>query len=138
MALPQATVSDVKEFVRLDDGIKEATAQMKEARKGREAARARIIQYMCASDIKRLGIKKGSQYLEVKEKTLKVRAGADLMKAKLAELVKQGITDPDVLYREIMACGGTKTVWKLCRRNVRKRKAPSSSSSSSEPTEDNS
>jgi hypothetical protein len=121
-APPQSTVSDVKEFVRLDDGIKEATAQLKDAKKGREAARERIVKYMCSANVKRLGIKKGTQYLEAREKTTKIRACADVIKAKLKELVSKGVTDSDIIYKEIMSCGGTRKVWKLCRRSVRKQK----------------
>jgi hypothetical protein len=118
--IPAATKSDVKEFVRLDDGLKDARSQTKVARKELEACRERIITYMRTAGIGRLGIKKGTQFLEAKEKTLKIRPHADVVKAKLQELISKSVTDPEEIYKAIQECGGTKQVWKLSRRSKRK------------------
>lgn len=118
--IPAATKSDVKEFVRLDDGLKDARSQTKVARKELEACRERIIEYMRTSGVKCLGIKKGTQFLEAKEKTLRVRPHADVVKAKLLELMTRNVTDPEAIYKAIQECGGTKKVWKLSRRSKRK------------------
>lgn len=118
-AAPQQVTANVKEFVRLDDGLKKAREEMKGVRKAMEECRELIIQYMRESDVERLGIKKGSQFLELAEKQLKVRAPADCIKAKLKELMAKGVTDPEVIYEEISKCGGTKQVWKLSRRTKR-------------------
>lgn len=117
--VPASTKADVKEFIRLDDGLKEARAQTKEARKELEGCRERIVAFMRDSKIGRLGIKKGTQFLEAKEKTLRIRPKADVVKAKLQELMSRNITSPEEIYKAIQECGGTKTVWKLSRRSKR-------------------
>lgn len=121
---PQQVKQDVLEFVRLDDGLKNAREQMKGARQAMDECREKIICYMRETGVERMVIKKGSQFLELNEKQLKVRATAECIKAKLAELMRQNITDPETIYQEISKCGGTKQVWKLARRSKRTR-APS-------------
>jgi len=121
-SLPQTVKSDVLEFIRLDDGLKKAREEMKEARHAMEECREKIITYMRDTEVERLGIKKGAQFLELNEKQLKVRPSAECVKAKIAELVSKGITDPEVFYQEIGKCGGTKQVWKLSRRSKRTNK----------------
>lgn len=111
--------SDVIEFVRLDDGLKAARVQAKDARDAMTECRERIVQYMKDAGVERLGIKRGQQFLELVERSLKVRASAECVKAKIAELLANKITDPDVIYKEILSCGGTKTEWKLARRSKR-------------------
>jgi hypothetical protein len=122
--IPPATKNDVKEFVRLDDGLKEARAQTKVARKEMENCREKIIAYMKSNNIGRLGIKKGTQFLETKEKILKIRPRAEVVKLKLQELINKGISDPEAIYKAIQECGVTKAVWKLSRRSKRKPKEP--------------
>lgn len=114
--LPHNIKSDVLEFTRLDDGLKTAREQTKEARVALEECRERIISYMRDAEIERLGIKKGTQYLELVEKTCKIRPNAECVKQKLQELMDQKITDPAVIYEELNKCGGSKQVWKLARR----------------------
>ena len=118
-AAPKQITANVKELVRLDDGLKKAREEMKIARKSMEECREMIIQYMRDAEVERLSIKKGSQFLELTEKQLKVRATADCVKDKLRELMSKGVTDPETIYEEINKCGGTKQVWKLSRRSKR-------------------
>jgi len=118
-AAPQKVTANVKEFVRLDDGLKKAREEMKGVRKAMEECRELIIQYMRDADVERLGIKKGSQFLELAEKQLKVRATAEVVKEKIKDLMARGVTDPEAIYEEISKCGGTKQVWKLSRRSKR-------------------
>lgn len=122
--IPAATKAAVKEFVRLDDGLKEAREQTKVARKGLETCREQIITYMREADIPRLAIKKGTQYLESREKVVKIRPKAEIVKAKLQELLARNITDPEEIYKAIQECGGTRQVWKLSRRSKRKAREP--------------
>lgn len=117
--LPSKIKSDVVEFVRLDDGLKTARKQSKEAREAMNECRERIIAYMREAEIERLGLKKGQQYLELCEKELKVRATAECVKAKLKELIERNVTDPEIIFKEISSCGGTKKEWKLARRTKR-------------------
>jgi len=129
--LPKAVKSDVVEYVRLDDGLKTARDQMKGARSAMNDSRDRIVAYMRDNEVVRLGIKKGTQYLELVEKQLKIRPIADCVKQKIAELLRKNVTDPEVIYQEISSCGGTKQIWKLARRTKRSGKAGGSSSASS-------
>lgn len=119
MALPADIKQNVLEFVRLDDGLKKAREDMKGARASMNEAKEMIIEYMKEAEVERLGIKKGQQFLELTEKSLKIRPTADCVKAKLADLMQRGITDPSVIYEELNKCGGTKQVWKLARRTKR-------------------
>lgn len=125
--LPADIKANVLEFVRLDDGLKKAREDMKEARTSMNESRDAIIEYMKEAEVERLGIKKGQQFLELTEKTLKIRPSADVVKAKLAELMQKGIMDPSVIYEELNKCGGTKQVWKLARRTKRVAKKRSAS-----------
>lgn len=118
-SLPQNIKSGVLEYVRLDDGLKKAREEMKAARHAMDECRESIITYMREAEVERLGIKKGSQFLELNEKNLKVRPSAECVKAKIAELMSKNITDPETIYQEISKCGGTKQVWKLSRRSKR-------------------
>lgn len=118
--IPSATKAAVKEFVRLDDGLKEAREQTKVARKGLEDCREKIIAYMREADVSRLGIKKGAQYLEAREKMVRIRPKAEIVKAKLQELLARNITDPEEIYKAIQECGGSRRIWKLSRRSKRK------------------
>ena len=132
---PKDIKANVIEFVRLDDGLKKAREEMKEARASMNESRERIIEYMKEAEVERLGIKKGQQFLELTEKTMKIRPSADCVRAKLTELMQKGITDPAAIYEEINKCGGTKQVWKLARRSKRtgkKRSAPEGSSQAAE------
>ena len=117
--LPSKIKSDVVEFVRLDDGLKVARTQAKEARDAMNECRERIVDYMKESEIERLGIKKGQQFLELCEKQLKVRPTAECVKSKLQELMSKNVIDPETIYTAISECGGTKTEWKLARRSKR-------------------
>ncbi|MDR3540731.1 MAG: hypothetical protein P4L69_07135 [Desulfosporosinus sp.] len=127
VAAPQKVKTNVKEFVRLDDGLKKARLEMKETRKAMYECRDQIIDYMREAEIERLGVKKGSQFIELVEKDLKIRPSAECVKATIQELVDKGVTDPMTLYDAISKCGGTKHVWKLSRKTKRaatKRKEP--------------
>lgn len=116
---PQQVTINVKEFVRLDDGLKKAREEMKVARQSMDQCREQIICYMKDSNVERLSIKKGTQFLELSEKNLKVRPSAECIKSKLKELFEKNVVDPEVIYDEIQKCGGTKQVWKLSRRTKR-------------------
>ena len=118
-AAPQQVTANVKEFVRLDDGLKKAREEIKTVRKAMEECKELIIQYMREADVERLGIKKGAQFLELAEKQLKIRPTAECVKEKIKDLMAKGVTDPETIYQEISKCGGTKQVWKLSRRTKR-------------------
>lgn len=122
--LPQEVKQNVQEFVRLDDGLKQAKEEMKVAKKSMEECRVGIIEYMREAGIPRFEIMKGSQHLDLVEKTLIIRPSADVVKKKLADLLARNITDPEIIYQEIKKCGGTKQEWKLARRSKRKPKVP--------------
>ena len=125
VVIPVQVKGDIKEYVRIDDGLKEARGQMKEARAGMKQASERIIEYMRAESMDKFSLKKGEQLLILQEKTLKVRPDAEVVKTKLRELLAEGKTDPTYIWDEIQKCGGTKTVWKLSRRAKRKASAKS-------------
>jgi hypothetical protein len=118
--VPSSTKNDIKEFLRLDDGLKQARLDMKESRDSMNEYRDRIIEWMKSSETPKLSVRKGEGTLILQEKEVKVRADADVIKAKLQELMSKNITDPEKIWEEINACGGTKTVWKLARRSKRK------------------
>ena len=130
--IPQTVKTDVLEFVRLDDGLKKAREEMKVAKHSMEEIKEKIIAYMRESEVERLSIKKGSQFLELNEKKLKVRPTSECVKAKIAELVANGTKDPETFYQEINKCGGTRQVWKLSRRTKRIYK-PKESNGQKEP-----
>lgn len=115
-------VEDIKEFIRIDDGLKEARVDAKEARAALKAHKESIIDYMRKANVDRLDVKKGTQRLFLLEKTRKIRPKNDAIKAKLTELMDRGVRDPDVIAKEISECGGTAQVWTLQRRGARKSK----------------
>lgn len=119
MSLPQQVKNSVQEYVRLDDGLKNARHEMKEVRTTMENHRNEIIEYMKDMKIPRFELKKGTQYLDLVEKTLKIRPSAECVKQKLTELLAKNITDPETIYSEINKCGGTRHEWKLARRTKR-------------------
>jgi hypothetical protein len=128
--IPASTKEDVKEFLRIDDGLKEARTQTKTARKELAERREKIIAFMRTSGIGKLGVKKGSQFLEAKERVIKVKPTSQAIKEKLKELVASGVSDSEQIYKAINECGGTKKVWRLSRRSKRaaakkKKKDPS-------------
>jgi DNA gyrase/topoisomerase IV subunit B len=125
--LPQEVKQNVQEFVRLDDGLKKAKEDMKVAKQAMEECRTGIIDYMKEAGIPRFEIMKGSQHLDLVEKTLINRPSADCIRKKIADLLSQNITDPDIIYNEIKKCGGTRQEWKLARRSKRKPKAKTDS-----------
>lgn len=120
--IPQGIRTDIKEFLRLDDGLKDARLQMKESRDALNEHRESIIGYMRASETAELEVRKGSQKLILQEKIQKVRPETEVIKSKLAELLASGEKDANKIWDEINKCGGTKSTWKLARRS--KRKAP--------------
>lgn len=124
VVIPSNVKADIKEYVRIDDGLKEARGQMKEARSGMKECSERIIDFMRKADMEKFSLKKGEQFLILQEKTLKVRPDAEVIKAKIRELIEEGKTDPGLIWDEVQKCGGTKTVWKLSRRSKRKPSKP--------------
>lgn len=120
MDIPDSVRTDIKEFVRIDDGMKEAHGQMKETKEGMKECAARIIAYMRQAGMEKFSLKKGEQSLILQEKTLKVRPTSEAIHARLAEMLAEGKKDPSYIWDEIQKCGGTKTVWKLSRRSKRK------------------
>lgn len=119
MELTQAVKDDIKEFLRLDDGLKDARVRMKESRDAMNDRKERIIVYMRKATISKLVVRKGEQTLFLQEKELKIRPDATVVRAKLQELMRQGVTDPEKIFEEINKCGGSKTVWRLMRRAKR-------------------
>jgi hypothetical protein len=118
--VPSDVKGDIKEFLRLDDGLKQARLDMKESRDALNAHREHIIEYMRSSETPRLSARKGDVTLILQEKEQKIRPEASVIKSKLQELLQQGVSDPERIWEEIDKCGGTKTVWKLARRSKRK------------------
>lgn len=119
MELPQSVRESIKEFLRLDDGLKDARVQMKESRDAMNDNKQRIIDYMRKSSVSKLVVRKGEQTLFLQEKELKIRPDASVVRAKLQELMRQGVTDPETIFLELNKCGGSKTVWRLMRRAKR-------------------
>lgn len=120
IVIPGNIKTDIKEYVRIDDGLKEARGQMKEARAGMKQCSEHIIEFMRTAGMEKFSLKKGEQFLILQEKTLKVRPDAEVVKAKLQELIAEGKTDPAYIWDEVQKCGGTRNVWKLSRRSKRK------------------
>lgn len=118
--VPSAIKGSIKEFLRLDDGLKQARLDMKESRTAMNDHREKIIDFMRSSDIPKLSARKGEATLILEEKEVKIRPDGEVMKAKLQELISKGVTDPQVIWDEISKCGGSKTVWRLARRSKRK------------------
>ena len=115
--LPQSVKEDIREFLRLDDGLKDARVQMKESRDSMNDRKENIIDYMRKGSITKLLVHKGETALFLQEKELKVRPDASVIREKLQELMRQGIVDPEKIFEEINKCGGSKTVWRLMRRS---------------------
>jgi hypothetical protein len=120
MEIPESVKSDIKNYVRVDDGLKEAHSQMKGTKEEMKECAERIITFMRQSKMDKFSLKKGEQSLILQEKTLKIRPVAEAIHARLAEMLAEGKTDPSYIWDEIQKCGGTKTVWKLARRSKRK------------------
>ena len=118
--VPSSTKNDIKEFLRLDDGLKQARLDMKDSRDSMNDYRDKIIEWMRSSNTPKLSVRKGEATLILQEKEVKIRAEADVIKAKLQELMSNKIMDPEKIWEAINACGGSKTVWKLARRSKRK------------------
>lgn len=132
MELTSALRDDIKEFLRLDDGLKDARIRMKESRDAMNARKESIIDYMRKASISKLVVRKGEQSLLLQEKELKIRPDATVVRCKLQELMRQGITDPEKIFEEINKCGGSKTVWRLMRRSKRVKKANDDNSPASD------
>ena len=120
MEIPDSIRSDIKEFVRIDDGLKDAHTQMKSTREDMKGCIARIIAFMRQAEMEKFSLKKGEQSLILQEKTLKIRPSADVLRARLAEMLSEGQKDSAYIWDELNKCGGTKTTWKLARRSKRK------------------
>ena len=120
METPASFKEDIKEYLRLDDGLKDARVQMKETRTVMNEHKENIITYMKSSKISKIMVRKGEQTLFLVEKELKIRPEAEVIRCKLQDLMKQGIIDPEKIFEEINKCGGSKTVWRLMRRAKRK------------------
>lgn len=136
ISIPSNIKADIKEFLRIDDGLKDARLQMKESRGSMNECREHIIDFMKKSDVFELEVGKGAQKLMLQEKELKIRADAEVIKAKLQEMLSQGITDTEKIWEEINKCGGTKTVWKLARRSKRKQQPKDSARAKKQRIED--
>jgi hypothetical protein len=121
VVLPQELKEDIREYIRVDDGLKDTRLKVKDARKGLNDHKDRIINYMRHMEMKKISLKKGEQSLILQEKELKVRATGEMIKKRLNELILSDVKDPDAIYAEIQKCGGVKTVWKLSRRTKRKK-----------------
>lgn len=119
MELPTSVRDDIKEFLRLDDGLKDARVRMKESRDALKDRKERVIEFMRKSSVSKLVVRKGEQTLFLQEKELKIRPDASVIRCKLQELMRQGIVDPEKIFEEINKCGGSKTVWRLMRRAKR-------------------
>ena len=122
--IPPSTKNDVKEFIRMDDGLKDARLETKAARKQLAEYRERIIQYMRETEITKLAIKKGTQILEIKEKTLKIRPRSEDIKTALEKLVLSKTPTAEEICATIKSCGGTKKERKLSRRGQRQTRKP--------------
>jgi hypothetical protein len=118
--VPSAIKASIKEFLRLDDGLKQARLDMKESRAVLNEHKEKIIDFMRESDVPKLSARKGEATLMLQEKEVKIRADADVVKNKLQELLAKGVTDPQTIYEEINKCGGVRTEWRLARRSKRK------------------
>ena len=118
--VPAAIKASIKEFLRLDDGLKQARLDMKETRTAMNEHREKIIDFMRNGEVPKLSARKGEATLILQEKEVKIRADGEVIKSKLQELMAKNITDPQVIFDEINKCGGTKTVWRLARRSKRK------------------
>ena len=127
---PQVKAS-IKEFLRLDDGLKQARLDMKDSRNVMNEHKEKIIEFMRSNNIPKLSARKGEATLSLQEKEVKIRADGEVIKNKLQELMSKGITDPQTIFDEINKCGGTKTVWRLARRSKRK---PSASKQAKPPS----
>lgn len=118
MSLPK---EDIRSFLELDDGLKEARLQMKTARKDMTEHRDAIIDYMKSNDVEKLTVRKGQQFLLLTKKEYKKRPSSEVVKVKLAELMKEGVVDPERIFKEIQECGGSEDRWSLQRRSSTKK-----------------
>ena len=117
--VPTSVKSDIKEFLRLDDGMKQARLDMKESRGVMNEHRENIIKYMRHSKSDKLAARKGEVTLLLQQKQQKIRPDTTVVKEKIKELMDNGVTDPTKIWEEIDKCGGTRDVWKLARRSKR-------------------
>jgi hypothetical protein len=118
--VPSAVKASIKEFLRIDDGLKQARLDMKESRTVMNDHKEKIIDFMRSSDIPKLSARKGDATLILQEKEVKIRASSEVIRGKLQELMSKGVTDPQVIFDEINKCGGIKKEWRLARRSKRK------------------
>ena len=121
--LPADVVKDIKEFLRLDDGLKDARIEMKERRAEMNEHKDGIIDYMHRRDIPKLELNNGDQCLVLSEKEHKIRPDAKLIRRTLDQMIAQGVTDSGKIVEAINSCGGVNKVWTLARRSKVVRKA---------------
>jgi hypothetical protein len=115
--VPANIKSDIKEFLRLDDGLKQARLDMKDSRNALNEHRESIIDFMRDTNTLMLSARKGDVTLSLQEKEIKIKPDASVAKSKIEELMKQGVTDPAIIWEELSKCGGFKKVWRLARRS---------------------
>lgn len=107
-----------KEFCALDDDIKRHGATMKQARLLLKASKKAILDWMTAADVHKVGrnTSSGINVFSRVEKDVYVRPTQDQQSQKMAELIRDGITDPVEIIQQLKTCAGTRTETRLYRR----------------------
>lgn len=122
MQIPPNVKNDIKDFIRIDDAIKTAQNQMSSTRNKLKECRSHIIDFMVENKMTKFEVCNGDYTLLLRVKDVKIRPTFDDLSVLIKELVKTGVNDQEKILEHLYKCGGTKTTYRLARRNKRKRK----------------
>lgn len=124
---PEPPPPDVRKafrnYSKLDEDIKNFGKTVKQARTTLKENQQLIIQWMLRAHVTKVCRDSGKgdpvTFLLV-EKDVYVRPTQEQQSQKMAELIREGVTDPERIVKELKHCAGTRKEAKLHRRKPRK------------------
>jgi hypothetical protein len=115
-------------YSKLDEDVKKYGKSARQARKILKENKALIIEWMTRAGFTKLGRKSdksGPVVFVLVEKDVYVRPTQEQQSACMARLMREGITDPMQIIKELKSCAGTRKEVRLYRKKPRKsRKKP--------------
>lgn len=107
-----------KEYMRLDTELKSAGKSLKKVRITIKQHKKTILDWMTTNNIWKLKRResKGINIFIRKEKEVKTRPTIQQQQQKLADLLKQNITDPMKIMEELKTCAGVRKEMRLYRK----------------------
>ena len=106
----------VKQYIEIDDSLKQNAKQVAESKKERKELTLSIIDFLDKHREFEKVKTSGGGYLSIKEKQMKVPYTKEEKYMKLEELIRNGIKDPKTIFDELNKGAGTKTEIRLIRR----------------------